>query len=246
VRRAEAARAAAPIILKGLVDRALLLAEARALGYARRPEVERRVRDHETRLLVQRYLEEVLGREIAVEADEMQTYYDAHRSEFPRPPRLRLSQITVASDEEAGRVVDQIRRGADVAWLARRQSTDRFASSGGDRGWIVPQPGTGEPNASLMTAKPGDVLGPFGQPGNFTVIRVMAREDQGPYPFADVSGNVRSAVFGGKFRQVLDERVTRLRARARIEIREDVLASLRVSGTVDERPAATRSRGGAR
>jgi parvulin-like peptidyl-prolyl isomerase len=246
IRSEDAARAAGPILLKRLVDRALLLAEAEALGYGKRPDVARRARDYETRLLVQRYLEEVLGKEVAVGQEEMQAWYEAHRSDFPRPPRLRVAQITVAEAAQAQEIAAQLERGADVAWLARQRSTDRFAAAGGDRGWMVPRPGGDEVNDALMTARPGQVLGPFGQPGDFTVLKVAAREDQGLHPYAEVSGNVRSAVFSEKFRTVLDERVTRLRARARIEVKEDVLATLEVSGTVDGPPAAAPARGGAR
>ncbi len=242
VRNEEAARAAAPIILTNLIDRALLLAEARSLGYGERPEVRRAVRDHETQILVQRYLEEVIGREIPVTQEELRAYYAEHRAEFPRPPRLRVAQITVESADEAEEVAGLLRRGTDVAWLARQRSVDRFASSGGDRGWIVPAPGTDEMNDRMIRSAPGEVLGPLGVPGNFVIVKVIAREEQGFYDFQAVSGNVRNAVFSGKFREALDDVMTKLRSRARIEVQEDVLAGMRVSGKADDDEDGVRAR----
>ena len=189
---------------------------------------------------MQRYLDEVVGKEIPLGKDEMVAYYESHRDRFPKPPRLRVGQITVATQPEAEEAAGLLKRGTDLAWLARQRSIDRLAESGGDRGTLVPRPGVDEVNDRLMTAQPGDVLGPFGVPGNFVVLKVLARDEQGTYSFQEVSGNVRSAVLSEKFRKTLDEVVTKLRKRARVEVRRDVLASLKVSGTVESTPSDAR------
>jgi len=61
VQSEEAARATAPIVLSGLVEEKLWLAEAIKSGYGDHPDVSQRVRAFEVTLLVERYLEEVLG-----------------------------------------------------------------------------------------------------------------------------------------------------------------------------------------
>jgi hypothetical protein len=78
------------------------------------------------------------------------------------------------------------------------------------------------------------VVGPLGVPGNWTVVRVNVREQQDPYPFQQVSGNVRAALFQVKFGQVLDRFIDTLRSRSRIQIHDDVLATLRITGSREE------------
>jgi parvulin-like peptidyl-prolyl isomerase len=229
VRSEDAARAARSIILGGMIEDALLLAEARARGYADHRAVVGQVETEVRQLLVKRYLEEVVAADLGITNAAMKAYYEQNQDRFRRPPRVHLGQITVPTEEEAERMAGLLRAGADLAWLAREHSTDRFAAHGGDRGWIVPR-GTDPANEQLRTAPVGTVLDPAGVPGNWIVMIVTAREEQGIYPFDEVSGNVRQALFNERFRDRLDQWVTKLRERSEIEVREDVVASLQLSG----------------
>jgi parvulin-like peptidyl-prolyl isomerase len=234
VRSEEAAVAAAPIILDRLIERELLLAEALARGYADDPSVTRAAHDYETQLIIPRYLEEVIGADVEVTEEEKRAYYEEHENEFRIPPRIRLSQITVGSREEAERIAELLREGTDVAWLAARSSTDRFKEIAGDRGWYTPKPGQEDFNAALLEAEVGEVLEPFGELDNWVVLLVTDREEQGVYPFEQVSGNVRSMVFSRNFTAALDDLIKKLRERSEIEIREDVLASLDIGAHREE------------
>jgi len=138
----------------------------------------------------------------------------------------------------ADEIARLLREGTDLAWLARKHSTDRFAESGGIRGWMVPSPGVDDLQDRLFVAKPGDVLDPVGAPGNYYVLKVLVREEQGVYGLADVSGNIRNMVFSEKFRVVLDKFMTTLRSRSDIRINEEALASISISGAMDEEPPA--------
>jgi len=238
VRSEDAALASAPMILGNMVEKKLMLAEAMASGYAALPEIAERVRIYESQLLVNRYLEHVVAADVEVTADEMKARYEENRGRLKRPPKLNLGQITVEEAELAGEIARLLREGTDLAWLARRHSTDRFAETGGVRGWMVPTPGVDDFQDRLNESQPGDVLDPVGMPGNYYVIKVLAREDQGTYELAEVSGNIRNMIFSEKFRVVLDGFMNKLRERSEIRINEAALASMRISGDMDEAPEA--------
>jgi hypothetical protein len=161
VRNLEAAAAAAPIILQGLIHDHLLAAEALRRGYGERPDVVRAVNAYETQLLVPRYLEQVVAAGVEVTGAEMERYYADNAELFSRPPRLRLGQITVATLQEAEAIAAQLRSGTDLAWLARQKSIDRFRDSGGDQGWFEPRPAVDDFNDKLLAAAPGSVLDPI-------------------------------------------------------------------------------------
>ncbi len=237
VRNVEAARAAAPIILDRLIESELLRLEALARGYGALPEVERALHAYETQLLVPRFLEEVVGAGIEISEEEKRAHYETHRESFRRPPRVRIGQITVASREEAERLAGLLRGGTDFAWLARQQSLDAYKDQGGDRGWMVPQMGADDINRDLLEAAVGEVLDPVAAAGEgWLVLRITDRQEQGIYSYQEVSGNVREAVFGGKFERRLDEFMTKLRERSEIEIREEALAALAITGRREEEP----------
>ncbi len=234
VRNAEAALASAPIILDKMIEERLLLAEAQARGYGEHPEMRAAIRALETSLLVPRYLEEVVAPGVEVSRSEMEAYYQAHRAELTRPPRIHLRQITVAEEQEAWRIAGLLRAGADLGWLARQHSTDRFSGQGGERGWVDPgATGFGE---RLLAAAAGDVLDPVGVRGNYVVLKVTARQEQGIFTFDEVSGNVKNAVFSRKMRAAIERLMDTLRDRAEIEIDRELLAGVRLGGTITEKP----------
>jgi len=234
VRNEVAADAAAPIVLGRMIDDELMVAEALARGYGDTPAVQRQLRAYETRILVPRYLDEVLAPKIRVAREELEAYYAEHRESFRKPPRLHLSQITVASAEEADRVAELARAGGDFAWLARQHSIDNYRDAGGDKGWVEPRPGIDSFNDTLLAAEVGDVLDPVALDEEHVVFKVTGREEQGTYTFQQVSGNVRQALFDRKANAAIDELVTTLRERSEIVVDEDVLAKLAVTGSVDE------------
>jgi parvulin-like peptidyl-prolyl isomerase len=244
VRNEEAAVAAAPIILNNLIERELLIAEGDRRGYGDLPVVQALLHSRETQLLVPRYLEEIVAANVEITAEEMQEYYDEHKSQFLRPPRVRLGQVTVATMEEAEKVAGLLRGGADIAWVAQQHSTDGFKDKGGMRGWMVPTPGLDALQDRLLEVQAGDVLDPFGVEGNYIVLKMMAREEQGPFEFDQISGNVRQTLFTDRFRMVLDRFITTLRERSEIVLYDDRIQALDISGSFVEQAEEEGSPGG--
>lgn len=234
VRNMEAAVAMKPLVLKGLIRKDRLLAEALRRKYDESDEVRRQARALETRLLVRRYLGTVVGAGIEVSEEEKRDYYEQYKDSYEKPPRLHVSQITVETREQAAELAELLRQGTDMAWLARQHSIDRFRDSGGDRGWMVPTPGLDPIQQAIFEGEPGDVLGPFGAPGNFIVMRVVARESQGVYGFEELAATAERAVYDAKFGVALDEVVQSLRSRSEIVINDEALAAMRISGEPEE------------
>jgi len=230
VRNKAAAAAAAPIVLNGLLDQKVLLAEAERLDYGEKPEIQRAVQAFETQLLVPLYLQKTVGANLKVTREDLESYYQEHREQLRRPPKIRLGQITVATREEAAELARQLRQGAELAWMAKQHSLDGYAETGGDRGWYTPQPDTQDFNRDLFTAETGTVLDPIQVEGNFVILKVLAREEQGIYELNEISGNIRKAVEQQIMLRDMKVFMDKLRARADITVFKDRLARLSISG----------------
>lgn len=228
-----------PAALENLIFDELIELEALARGYGETPEALRDLHAFEARLLVTAYLREVVLAGLEVTPEEMREAYDENREMFRRPPKLHLLQITVATEPEARRVADLARGGADFAWLARQHSTDRFREAGGDRGWMPATSGVPLFKNELQTAAAGDVLGPKPFEDAWVVAKVDLLEDQGIYPFEEVSGNVRAMIEARKIERRIDASVQRLRERSEIWIDEEALDSLAIAPVAPEAAGAT-------
>jgi len=242
----DVALAIKPILLDRLTVDELMTAEAHRLGYDRLPEVERRASALETRLLVKRYMEEVIAPQVQIGHQKIEAYYVDHRDEFKKPPLLFVSQMTLGSSEEAARMIDLLHQGTEFAWLARKYSSDGFAQTGGSVGWIKANQGMTGFQQDLATAKEGDIFGPKGAGVDWRIVQVGAVEDQGYYSFDEVSGNVRKRVEEREFFALIDKYVERLRERSEIWIDQEALASLQLSADPRQEPSghAETSHGG--
>jgi len=234
VRNEEAALAARPIVLERLLRDQLMLAEALHRGYGETPAVHRAVQAYERQLLVPRFLREVVADGISVDETEARAFYEANLEAFRKPARLHIGQITVESEQEAEEMVTLLEQGADLAWLARQHSIDGLKEAGGDKGWVIPQTNFSALHNALADATTGDVLGPLGAPGRYTVVRVNAREEQGFHSFEEGANRAEAGVSTTKFQRALDEFIMKLRSRSEIDIHEEVLASMSISGRVVE------------
>ena len=237
----EAAEAIKPLLLDNLTVDELITAEALARGYDRGPSVDRQIHALETRLLVKRFLEEVVVPQVDPTKDEIASYFESNKERFKRPPRLFVSQLTVESEEEAERLAALVRGGTDFGWLAQRNSLDKFGEAGGKVGWISASTGIRGFAEELKSAETGDLFGPKGAQDRWTLVHVSAVEDQGYYDLDEVSGNVRSALESARYLQLIDEYINRLRERSEIVVNEEVVAQLRMdAGQVknEDGPAA--------
>jgi parvulin-like peptidyl-prolyl isomerase len=227
----EAARAAAPIILETLINERLLIAEAYARGYPQLPAVRRALHGLETEMVIPKYLSSVLAAGLEVSEEEKRAHYEKNRDRLRKPPRVRLGQITVPNRELAESIASALRGGSDLGWLARQHSTDGLREKGGLQDWSVVQLDGTTQSSALLEAELGTTLDPIQQEDSWVVYQVVAREEQGVYSYEEISGNMREAVFKRKFTEILDRFIKTARGRSEIEIREDVLASLQLSGT---------------
>lgn len=76
----------------------------------------------------------------------------------------------------AKHLLEQIRRGADFAAIARQFSRDAAASSGGDVGWVRPGRLEKELDEALLGMRPGEVSTPIRTSGGYHILWLRERQ----------------------------------------------------------------------
>ena len=185
---AESREEAVRDLLRSLVDRELMLAEARALGYPERPEIARRLRKIYVKRLRDQVLPDALGHSIPVGEEEIEAAY--RRDGWDA--KLRIAHISCATKAEAEEVARALKEGADFAGLARQRSAAPDAERGGDLGRYL---GAGElPRELWMAAhgvSPGEVAGPLAAGSGFELLKVL---DAVPVPIEQAGPAVAAAL----------------------------------------------------
>jgi peptidyl-prolyl cis-trans isomerase C len=242
-------------ILDELIERALLLQEAKARGVVvGQDQVERellRVRadypgthfddllarervsqaELKTRLRDQLTLERLFEAEVfpAVKVGDadVQGYYAEHGPEFQEPESVHVLQVVVASKDEAIQVRDRLRKNPQsFAEVARKSSIAPEGKSGGDLGLIGKGSGFPEVFDVCFTLPVNTISDVTPSPYGFHVFKVTERRPAQQRPLAQAAAGIREKLLQAGRGKAQADYVQALRQRAKISIDEQVLASV--------------------
>ncbi|WP_323120589.1 peptidylprolyl isomerase [Burkholderia alba] len=228
--RLSADPAAADRLVRATLAQKAALAEAKAKGWDRQPQVKAALDQAQRDIIVRSYLGSVAAPAADYPPDaEIQATYDRNRAAFAVPRALHLAQIYLTKPSGADTAaVDRIRkqaadlarqaRGGDFAALAGARSQDAAsAARGGDMGYV--------PETDLLPAirqaaddlKPGQVSAPVELPAGFHVMKLLDVRAAGALPIADVKERIRAALREQRAQQNAQAYLTKLEADAPID-----------------------------
>jgi peptidyl-prolyl cis-trans isomerase C len=242
-------------MLDELVDRTLLLQEARArsvvvgqdqveraflriraeypgthfddlLAQERLSQTELKARLKE-QLAVERLFEEEVFPRVTVVDAEVERYYGEHVAEFQEPERARVSQIVVASREEALQLRDKLRRNPQTfADVARKSSIAPEGKNGGDLGYIGRGAGFPEVFDVCFTLPLNVVSEVTPSPYGFHIFRVTDRKGAQRRTIEQARAEIREKLGREKRARAQEEFLQSLRKRAKIKIDDKALATV--------------------
>ncbi|WP_242355180.1 MULTISPECIES: peptidyl-prolyl cis-trans isomerase [unclassified Anaeromyxobacter] len=242
-------------LLDELVDRALLLQEARARSIVvGQDQVERaflRVRAEypgsnfddllaqqrlgqadlkgrlKDQLTIERLFEEQVFPQVQVADGEIQRYYADHAAEFEEPERVHVLQVVVSTKEEALAIRDRLRRNPQTfAEVARKSSIAPEGKAGGDLGFIGRGAGFPEVFDVTFSLPLNKVSDVTPSPYGFHVFKVIDRRAAARRSLDQARPEIAEKLTREKRARAQDDYLKALRERARIEIDEKALAGV--------------------
>jgi len=175
--------------------------QAQGMSYE---ELRKRARtDLQKAMMVQQQVRE----KIQISNADIQTYYDAHKSEFEvKKERLKLAQILIAipanatpeqvaaAQKKADQVYARAVKGADFNDLARTFSDDDSKTNGGELGWFEPNDVMDEILAAVKNLKPGQVSAVIKTKHGFHIVKLEDHQVPGLQPLPEVKDQIRNAL----------------------------------------------------
>lgn len=140
-------------------------------------------------------LEKVLTKDIIVEEQDIQTYYDENQSLYNIPTSYRTSIIVVQTKEDADNTLEELASGSDFAVLARERSLDTSSASlGGDIGFVTESQSyidNAIPKAVSQLSE-NEVSAPFAlDDGRYAIALVKEVNKGKSFTYEDVSKHIR-------------------------------------------------------
>ena len=207
--------------LDSLIDREILLAEARKRKLEKNANVKDRLQIALEQILIEELVQNAIP-EVTVSEASLKALYEERKEQFIEPERVKVSQILVRSEDEAGGILQRLQKGEDFASLAREKSISPDAASGGDlnqyfgRGEMLP-----EFEKVAFDLKKGEISEVIKSPFGFHILKVTDKRDKRQKTFEEAREEIEAVLRQKEQREALDGWFKDLKEKAKIKVNED-------------------------
>ena len=201
-----------PVLLDRLVDGMLITEAGRKDHLDQDPELQRRLKRFEDRLVQEAYLNRTI--KDAETEDRLKARYATYVKEKAGHEEVHARHILVKTDAEANAIIAELDKGADFAALAKDRSIDPGAASGGDLGYFGHDDMVKEFADAAFALPAGQYTkAPVKTQFGWHVIKVEDHRVSTPPSFEEARQEVSQLVA----RDVVDAKLKELRGAAKVE-----------------------------
>ena len=254
-------------VLRDLIDEQLLLEKGKDLGITADTEVIKRLdemrkemhmdtmedlekaavsqgisyedfkQNLKNQIIRQQVISKDVGSRMNVSKDELQQFYDDHKSELEQPEQIRLSELLISTEKKdknapvdeaqqlaaaqakADDLLAQLRKGGSFDELAKKNSDGPTAAQGGDLGYFKRATLAKELEDKTFAMKPGEVSDVIRTKQGFVILKVTEHQQAGVPPLSQIEGRVQDALYMQKLQPALRAYLQKLREEAYIDIK---------------------------
>ena len=182
-------------------------------------------------LLAQEVIRKDVGRTINFSKEEIQKYYDEHKTEFVKPEQVFLAEIFVSTEgkpeteipaleKKANGLRDRVVKGGeDFGELAKRHSDGSTAQQGGTLGYFERGQLPPEIEAIAFKMNRGDLSEVMRTKAGFLVLKCEMRYEAGQQPLEKVETEIMNKLYGEKMQPGLRTYLTKLREESFIQVK---------------------------
>jgi len=190
-------------------------------------------------ILTQKVIQSEVGSHISVTQQEIQDYYDQHKSEMQRPESVRLSEILISTqpgpampghpEPSADQLVAQgkakidsiyaqLQQGAKFDELAKANSNGPTSAQGGDLEYFKRGTLSKPLEDQVFALKAGQYTEPIRTNQGWVILKVTEHQSEGVPPLKEVEPMIQERIYMTKMQPALREYLTKLREDAYIDI----------------------------
>ena len=212
--------------LENAIIHRLLDREALRRGYGEEPELKKKIERFRTSRLINFFSKRVVAPMVSVSDEDVRKHYDANPDKYSEPDMLNLRIMVLKSLTDAENIIQELKDGADFAYIAKSRSEDFSAQKGGDIGWIPSNKIPLEVVSAAKDAKSGDILGPFLFEYGATIFTFNGAKEGKLKPFESVNGDILRTLWETKHDATRQRYIQKLREVVPIEINEEEFQEL--------------------
>jgi peptidyl-prolyl cis-trans isomerase SurA len=181
-------------------------------------------------LLTQRVVSSEVGSHINISDDEVNKYYEAHKSEFVRPEQVALREIVVSTEgkkpedlpdlkKKAETGLKRVQDGEDFGEIAKRLSDGSTKSQGGFLGIYKRGELSKELEDKVFAMKRNELTEVMETKQGFLILQVLEHYDEGEQSLAKVKNEIMDRLYNGRMEPAMREYLKTLREQSYVVIK---------------------------
>src|SRR3954462_7162436 len=198
-------------VLSFLIDMKIVSKEAEDKKIADRDDFKTRLAFARDRLLMDNLL--AVEGKAATTDDNMKKVYEEAAKQISGEQEVHARHILVETEDQAKKIESDLKKGADFAELAKKESKDPGASDGGDLGFFTKDQMVPEFSAAAFALEPGKISDPVKTQFGWHVIKVEEKRTRKAPDFEQVKPQIETYVV----RKAQADYVAKLRTPAKVE-----------------------------
>jgi peptidyl-prolyl cis-trans isomerase C len=198
-------------VLSFLIDMKIVSKEAEDKKIADRDDFKTRLAFARNRLLMDNLL--AVEGKAATTDENMKKVYEEAAKQISGEQEVHARHILVETEDQAKKVAEDLKKGADFGELAKKESKDPGASDGGDLGFFTKDQMVPEFSAAAFALEPGKISDPVKTQFGWHVIKVEEKRTRKAPDFEQVKPQIETYVV----RKAQADYVAKLRTAAKVE-----------------------------
>ncbi len=198
-------------VLSFLIDMKIIAKAAEDKKIENTEDFKKRLAFARDRLLMDKLL--ASEGKAALTPEAMKAVYEDASKQITSEQEVHARHILVPTEEEAKKIEDQLKKGADFAELAKKESKDPGASDGGDLGFFTKDQMVPEFSKVAFELEPGKISDPVKTQFGWHIIKVEEKRTRKAPDFDQVKSQIEQYVT----RKAQADYVTKLRETAKVE-----------------------------
>jgi len=221
-------------VLSFLIDMKIVSKEAEDKKIADRDDFKTRLAFARNRLLMDNLL--AVEGKAATTDENMKKVYEEAAKQISGEQEVHARHILVETEDQAKKIEADLKKGADFAELAKKESKDPGASDGGDLGFFTKDQMVPEFSAVAFALEPGKISDPVKSQFGWHVIKVEEKRTRKAPDFEQVKPQIETYVV----RKAQADYVAKLRTAAKVERMDKPDETAKSDPKTDVKPEAAK------
>src|SRR5664280_1332418 len=166
-------------------------------------------------IISQRVISQEVGGHITVSQQEIQQFYDQHKSEMERPEQVRMSEILISTQKESAVKTE---KGQEVLPVAPSAEVVAAARAKADKVYDLLKKG-GKFEELVFAMDPSGYTEPVRTNQGWVILKITEHQSPGIPPLKEVENRVQEQIYMTKMHPALRDYLTKLREYAYIDIK---------------------------